>query len=58
MTITSILVAGIVCFALTIVGVVLTVFEFRNITRQSGERITPMRPVALNVEPIRVRARR
>jgi len=58
MTITSIFVAGIVCFALILVGLVLTIYEFRNIARQSDVRQMPTRPVPLKVEPIRVRARR
>ncbi|MDA0821630.1 MAG: hypothetical protein O3C28_04300 [Proteobacteria bacterium] len=54
MTSTSILVSGIVCFALTIVGVILTVYEFKNIARESAARATPARPLALNDEPERV----
>ena len=50
MTTTSILVAGIICFALTLIGVLLTVYEFKKIGRASSTRSTPAKASQVAVE--------
>lgn len=50
MTTTSILVAGIVCFALTMLGAVLTVYEFKKLGRASSTRSPPAKASQVAVE--------
>ena len=50
MTTTSILVAGIVCFALTLIGAVLTVYEFKKIGHASSTRSTPAKASQVAIE--------
>ena len=50
MTTTSILIAGVICFALTLVGAVLTVYEFKKIGRTSSTHSTRANAAPLAVE--------
>jgi len=48
---------GVLCFALTLVGVLLTVYEFKQLARANARASTSAAPLPPAVEPLRPRRR-
>lgn len=42
--------AGVICFGLTLVGVILTIYEFRKISRVSARSVAPGSTLPLAVD--------
>ncbi len=49
--------AGVICFGLTVIGVILTVYEFKKISRASVKPVAPAKPLPLAVEFVEPRSR-
>ena len=50
MSTTFIFAAGVICFGFTLIGVILTVYEFKNITQSNPNRVAPAQPTPLTVD--------
>ena len=48
---------GVICFALTLLGVLLTVHEFKQLARTNAKPSTPAAPVPAGAEPLHPRRR-
>lgn len=57
MSTTFIFGAGVICFGLTLIGVILTVYEFKSITQSNPNRVAPAQPRPLTVDFAEPRSR-
>ena len=57
MSTTFIFAAGVICFGFTLIGVILTVYEFKNITQSNPNRVAPAQPTPLTVDFAEPRSR-
>ena len=57
MSTTFIFGAGVICFGLTLIGVILTMFEFKNITQSNPNRVVTVQPTPLTVGYVEPRSR-
>ena len=48
---------GVICFALTLIGVLLTIYEFKQLSRTNAKPSVTAAPLPLAVEPIRAQRR-
>jgi len=55
MSTTFIFGAGVICFGLTLIGVILTVYEFKSITQSNPNRVAPA-PLTVDFAEPRSRA--
>ena len=46
---TFILAAGVICFGLTLIGVILTVYEFKNLARASAKGLASVEPLPMTM---------
>ena len=57
MSTTFIFGAGVICFGLTLIGVILTVYEFKNISQSTSNRVAPAQSKPLTVDFAEPRSR-
>ena len=57
MSTTFIFGAGVICFGLVLIGVILTVYEFKKISQSNPNRVAPAQPKPLTVDFAEPRSR-